>query len=193
MYKRQGLTVSNPGTYPVAGKGTLALNANGTYTFTPVAGFTGPVDYTYTTCSNTTPQDCDTATLHILVGKAPVPDLTPTIQVIPSQVVGSRTLNVRIMVQEILNVATDPTKAVYVLIPTSPHYTLASFNPTLSLLSGLPVVNSAWSYLGVSGSNYVFKLGGVSAITSIGALASSIFGFTINYTCLLYTSPSPRD
>ena len=51
----------------IAGKGTLILNTNGTYTFTPVTGYTGPVNFTYQTCDNGTPSVCANATLYILI------------------------------------------------------------------------------------------------------------------------------
>lgn len=51
----------------IPGKGTLVLGTDGTYTFTPVSGFTGPVEFPYTTCDDGTPQACAMATLHILV------------------------------------------------------------------------------------------------------------------------------
>ena len=54
-------------TTTVTGKGTLVLLATGAYTFTPVAGFTGPVEFPYTVCDNGTPQACRQATLHVLV------------------------------------------------------------------------------------------------------------------------------
>ena len=54
-------------TVTVAGKGTVVFSADGTYIFTPVTGFTGPIDFIYTTCDNGTPQACALATLHILV------------------------------------------------------------------------------------------------------------------------------
>jgi hypothetical protein len=47
--------------------GTLVLNADGTFTFTPAVGFTGPVDFIYTTCDLQAPVACANATLHILV------------------------------------------------------------------------------------------------------------------------------
>jgi large repetitive protein len=62
-----------PQTTTIPGKGTLVLNADGTYTFTPVAGFEGPVEFPYTVCDNGTPQACTKATLHILVGPSPTP------------------------------------------------------------------------------------------------------------------------
>jgi hypothetical protein len=49
------------------GKGTLTLLSNGNYTFAPVGGFTGPINYTYQTCDNGTPAVCTNATLYLLV------------------------------------------------------------------------------------------------------------------------------
>ncbi|GAB3838703.1 hypothetical protein GCM10028821_40690 [Hymenobacter jeollabukensis] len=41
--------------------GTVVLNANGTYTYTPATGYTGPDFFTYTACDNGTPSLCSTA------------------------------------------------------------------------------------------------------------------------------------
>jgi hypothetical protein len=54
-----------PQTTTIPGKGTLVLNTDGTYTFTPVPGFTGTVDIPYTACDNGIPQVCTQATLYI--------------------------------------------------------------------------------------------------------------------------------
>ena len=51
----------------VPGVGTFVLNTNGSYTFTPVSGFNGPVNFPYQTCDNGTPQACTNATLYLLV------------------------------------------------------------------------------------------------------------------------------
>ncbi len=54
-------------TTTIAGKGTLVLNTNGTFTFTPVTGFTGPVSFPYTTTDNGSPVATANATIYILV------------------------------------------------------------------------------------------------------------------------------
>jgi gliding motility-associated-like protein len=59
------LTVTGNATVP-SNKGTIVINPNGTYTFTPATGFSGPIDVTYTVCGGT-PQVCTNATLHLLV------------------------------------------------------------------------------------------------------------------------------
>jgi len=61
-----------PQTTTIPNVGTLELTSTGTYTFTPVSTFTGPVDFPYTTCDNGSPQACTQATIHILV----YPDLS---------------------------------------------------------------------------------------------------------------------
>lgn len=48
--------------------GTLQLTAEGNYTFTAAAGFTGPVNFTYTVCDAVSPTSaCSQATLYILI------------------------------------------------------------------------------------------------------------------------------
>lgn len=51
----------------VPGVGTLLLNNDGTFTFVPASGYSGSVDFPYTTCDNGTPQACTDATIHIIV------------------------------------------------------------------------------------------------------------------------------
>lgn len=51
----------------VPGIGSLVLNTDGTYMFTPVTGFSGPVNFPYQTCDNGTPAVCTNATLYLLV------------------------------------------------------------------------------------------------------------------------------
>ncbi len=71
----------NPVTTTEPGIGTVVINSNGSWTFTPVSGYTGPVDFYYTVCDNAIPQACAQATLHILVGPPlydPNPDFNVT-------------------------------------------------------------------------------------------------------------------
>lgn len=51
----------------IPGKGTLSLAADGSYTFTPVSGFSGPVNFPYQVCDNGSPSACTNATLYVLV------------------------------------------------------------------------------------------------------------------------------
>lgn len=58
-------TVTTTGTFSNAGEGSLLLNADGTFTFTPVSGFEGSTSFTYT--AEGTDGATASATLHILV------------------------------------------------------------------------------------------------------------------------------
>ncbi|WP_329804332.1 Ig-like domain-containing protein, partial [Flavobacterium facile] len=73
----QGHTQTVTASTTTTPQGTLVLNANGTYTFTPATGFTGTFVHTYTVCDNGTPQACDTATLTIEVMPNPNNPSTP--------------------------------------------------------------------------------------------------------------------
>jgi Bacterial Ig domain len=53
--------------------GTLILNANGTYTYTPAAGFTGTDSFVYEVCDNSVPKKCTTATVVIKTIAIPCP------------------------------------------------------------------------------------------------------------------------
>ncbi|MHA8050405.1 Ig-like domain-containing protein, partial [Aquirufa sp. ROCK-SH2] len=63
------LTVTSQ-TTTIPNKGTIVMNADGTYTFTPLAGFTGTLDIPYTVCDNATPANCSSASLHVVVEPA---------------------------------------------------------------------------------------------------------------------------
>ena len=52
--------------------GTATVNANGTISFTPAAGFTGPVSFTYTICDSTQPTVCSSAPVSLTVNPIPV-------------------------------------------------------------------------------------------------------------------------
>jgi len=57
--------------------GHLLLNADGSYTFTPTANYSGPTSYVYTVCDALS--NCKQATLYLLVQA--VPNLDPTIPI----------------------------------------------------------------------------------------------------------------
>ncbi len=50
---------------PISNAGTLTLNTDGSYTFTPATDFHGSVDLPYTICDNGIPVACTNANLHI--------------------------------------------------------------------------------------------------------------------------------
>ncbi|MBO9594632.1 MAG: carboxypeptidase regulatory-like domain-containing protein [Niabella sp.] len=161
----------------VPNEGTWTEDNKGIVTFTPQPGFTGnptPVSYTIKDNSGLV-SNPSTITITYLA----VPDLSPNIMVVPTQVTGAKNLSVRVVVREVLNAATLADKAIYVYIPTATHYTMSAFDPALSSIAGLPVQNKDWSYMGVQGSNYVFQLSGTTGKKIIDAGGTSAFGFTV--------------
>ena len=60
-------------------EGTVTLNTDGSYTFTPATGFSGETSYDYEVCDDGAPALCDTATVYLEV----LPEInTETVQVI---------------------------------------------------------------------------------------------------------------
>ena len=57
---------------PNAAQGVFVLNSDGSYTFTPAPGFSGPVIITYKACDGSNPPICAINTLEILVTPPPV-------------------------------------------------------------------------------------------------------------------------
>jgi hypothetical protein len=163
-------------TTTVPGKGTLVLAADGSYTFTPLAGFTGPVDFVYTTCDNGVPVACASATLHILVRPAAlVPDLSPNITAIPNIMHGTTNFNVTVKVQELLGNPTNGSQ-ILVRIPKDPRVGF-TYNPTLTTVGFTPVNNSVWTYDGTDPIFHKFI-----SNTIIPGNGSSTFGFVATFT-----------
>ncbi|MGB4653835.1 MAG: Ig-like domain-containing protein [Bacteroidales bacterium] len=65
-------------TTPLSGvsNGTLVLNSDGTFTYTPAAGYFGPDQFVYQVCDNGSPVACDSATVYLVVkvNEAPIVD-----------------------------------------------------------------------------------------------------------------------
>jgi hypothetical protein len=64
--------------------GTVVINANGTFTYTPTTGYLGSDQFKYLVCDNGTPSACDTATAFVEV--YPIPNLPPVIAETPQTV-----------------------------------------------------------------------------------------------------------
>ena len=141
-------------TTTIAGKGTLVLISDGSYTFTPVTGFTGPVDFPYTTCDNGTPQACATATLHILVEPAASPDLTPRIIITPNNIIGSSVMEITVQVSELNNVITNGS-LITLYVDKQNLFSNFTFN-TISTtnLAGQPIQNSLFNIDAVSNPDF---------------------------------------
>ena len=70
--------------------GTLTLNTDGSYTYTPDSGFTGNDQFTYKVCDNGSPQACDSATVYLTVLEVQEPPLVlPNPLTIPQDSTGT--------------------------------------------------------------------------------------------------------
>jgi hypothetical protein len=164
-----------PQTITVAGKGTLVLAANGSYTFTPVTGFTGPIDYIYTTCDNGTPQACVSATLHILVKPLPTPDLTPRINLNPNNIIGTSSLEITVQVNELSNIVTDGS-VITLYVDKQNLFSNFSFNSAQTVnKAGQSVQNSLFTVDAVSNSDFYI-------ITTNAVFANSLRRLTFSVT-----------
>ena len=167
-----------PQNVTVAGKGTFVLNADGSYTFTPEAGFTGPVSFTYTTCDNGTPQACASATLYILVTVMVNPDLTPSTRINNGTFIESlgSTRNFVIEVNEIYGNAIDNNLApVRVRVAKSDNFNY-TFDPaatSANVPANIPVNNADWDLIENTAAVMVFQLKAGRNITAYNS--SKIF------------------
>ncbi|MCP9753333.1 Ig-like domain-containing protein [Ferruginibacter sp. HRS2-29] len=168
-------------TTSIPGKGTLVLNADGSYAFTPVPGFTGPVAFTYNTCDNGTPQDCASATLYILVTQIVFPDLTPTTRLANGTFVESNntTRDFVIEVNEITGNGTDNVAApIRVRITKSDNFNY-TFDPdatTASVPGALAVNNGDWTLVTNTSVAMIFEL---KPANNISALNTSRFSISM--------------
>ena len=64
--------------------GTVMINANGTFTYTPTMGYLGSDQFKYIVCDNGTPSACDTAIAFVQV--YPIPNLPPVVAETPQTV-----------------------------------------------------------------------------------------------------------
>ncbi|MEO6540860.1 MAG: Ig-like domain-containing protein [Ferruginibacter sp.] len=155
------------------GKGTLVLAADGSYTFTPDTGFTGPADFPYTTCDNGTPEACASATLHILVSPAgSLPDLTPSIFNDGTTLVRN---SIRDNVIRIFNIGGGSTTGTIIFtIPKMLPAFEITIDPnatSMNVFGGLAVTNGDWTiveqatrFVFTSKPGIVIPVGGFNAI-----------------------------
>jgi hypothetical protein len=155
----------------VPGKGTLILQTNGDYNFIPNTGFSGPIDFPYTTCDNGVPVACASATLHVLVRPAvAAPDLTPNITVSPNVMHGPTNFNVTVRVTELLGNQTNGS-VITVRIPRDPRVSF-TYNPALTTIGFTTVNNSVWTYDGTDPFFHIFRTNSIIAGNTF-----STFGF----------------
>ncbi len=187
-----------PKTETVTGKGTLVLAADGSYTFTPVTGYTGPVTFSYDIADNGTPLNTAKGTLMILVKL--IPDLTITTQISTSNftIANLTTANLRIRVHEIEGSPTMNFSApVYVRLSKSSAAFTYSFDPALTTINvpgAMPVDNTHWELVTNNSTMMLFKLKpefelSPNALSSIGVsiqVIGSATTSTNNITTVVY-------
>jgi len=148
-----------PQTTTITGKGTLTLNDDGTFEFVPVPGFTGPIDFPYTTCDIVTLpiiQACANATLHIMV--MPIPDLTPVFTFRSTVLSPGQSTNVICDVNNLLLGVADPTKSIISLSIAKPpassgySYTSNGTMTSITIFGSETVNNTDWDFVETSGS-----------------------------------------
>lgn len=155
------------------GKGTLVLNADGTFTFTPSTGFTGPVSFTYSTCDNGAPSACANATIYILVSLNQNPDLTPSTRISNGTFIEPQvsTRNFVIEVNEILgNAADNNSVPVQVRLTKSDNFDYI-FDPaatTATVPATIAVNNPDWDLISNTSSAMVFQLKAGNNIAGLG-------------------------
>jgi hypothetical protein len=160
-----------------SGKGTLVLASDGTYTFTPVTGFTGPVEFPYTICDNGTPQACAMATLYINVFPK-LPDLTPTNQLDNLEFLTagvSRDLIVNVFEIVGANQIAGSILQFKITKLSAFDITYSTSNGTSNVLGGTPNENSNWTFTEDSGFITVTAKSGVT----MAASSRRRVGFTI--------------
>lgn len=181
---------------PVTGPahGSVVLNANGNYIYTPNNGYIGPDKFVYTTCDNGTPAACDQATVYLTVQAPPAPDLTPVIQLPVNAMNTGDSRDFVVRLNEIHNITTNGLVAFNISVPVG--YTL-SFNGAITNINVLTagtftVSNNQWNTFNVTsrsidlqakpgfvinnkGNTYLgFK------VTRVSALSNSVSNITVN-------------
>ncbi len=154
----------------ITGKGRVQIAANGSYIFTPQAGFVGTLAIPYTLQDNGSPVATAHATLYILVRE--VPDITPILTLTPNEIRGTTNLNVRIQVNEINNVSTNGLITLYL----SKHQNIVlNFNQADILVDGVPVQNANWTFNSTSHPGY-YILQTTETIAGNGSLTVGLTG-----------------
>lgn len=162
-----------PQNITVSGKGLFILNEDGTFSFTPESGFTGPVSFTYTTCDNGTPAACAGATVYIVVLPVVNPDLTPSTRITNGTFIEplGTTRNFVIEVNEIYGNAIDnATIPVRVRVFKSDNFEY-SFVPTetsATVPAAVTVHNPDWELVQNTATVMIFELKSTSNIAGYG-------------------------
>lgn len=178
-----------PSSINIAGKGSIEILADGSYTFTPETDYVGPVSFEYTVIDNGEPEASSTGTLHILVTPEQLVwddvDLMVRIRVLPNVLVKveDEDLTAIISVSEMKGGTTDGSPII-VTIPDVSRYEFKPYNPTRQSVGFDAVNNSEWTYLGHFTGLHYFSYGGVDAKTVIDGRGGSSFAIDLVYKTL---------
>lgn len=158
----------------IAGKGRFQLAADGSFIFTPEAGFRGTVTLPYAIRDNGSPVASASGSVHIMV-KGFIPDLTPTVAVTPGEIHSTTSISLMVEIKEINVVPTNGTITVYLvknkLMPLQ-------FSAATVQLNGVPVQNAQWTVDGTSNPGYYI----LRTTQSIVAGTKHTIGFTGTFT-----------
>jgi CshA-type fibril repeat protein len=140
----------------IPGVGTLTLNANGSYTFVPLATFVGTLNVPYTVCDNGTPQACDSATLYLTSLATPMLDAQNDINQVPSGTTATGSVLTNDSVSD--NSAITVTSATYLnasgVATPLPLGTATQVYDASGTLAGTMTLNSNGTYTFVPAANY---------------------------------------
>ncbi|HOY32632.1 MAG TPA: Ig-like domain-containing protein [Bacteroidales bacterium] len=124
--------------------GSVILNADGTFTYTPDLNYTGPDHFVYEVCDDGTPQECDSATVYILVS----PNINSGCLMVKVFLQGSYKTTNHLMADSL---------RVHGFIPVKEPYSSAPYNTTFMHHGGgggEQITDSA-TVLGVTGPNAI--------------------------------------
>ncbi len=154
----------------IAGKGQFILGTDGSYSFVPETGFTGPVSFAYTTCDDGTPNACAGATVYILVLANVNSDLTPSTRISNGTFIEptGTTRNFVIEVNEIFGNAIDnsimPVR-VRVFKSDNFSYTFVPGETSADVPSAIAVNNPDWDLVQNTSTVMIFELKTSASIT----------------------------
>ncbi|TKT93563.1 Ig-like domain-containing protein [Dyadobacter frigoris] len=142
----------------IANVGTLVLAQDGSYTFTPVNGYTGPATFIYEVCDGVS--GCKTATLHILVRA--VPDLVTILTASPLSTTGETSVSVVADIYNVPQVSAITNGSVITVYVAKNQLINLTFSATAISVGGKAVQNSVWTFDGSSNSSfYILKTSAV--------------------------------
>ena len=151
--------------------GTLSINKNQTLTVTRSI----PTAYLgYNLWAQVVLSDNTTQVVQLTTGSCPAtPNLTPTIQYLPSITHGTQTVTVLTTIAETKGVSTSGTITVYVA--RDPKYTI-TYPASATTVGGNAVNNSTWVIDNSNAQFYIFR-----RTATINGMGSSRFGFSLTF------------